>query len=198
MKASVIERFNRTLKEKMYRYFTTYNTKRYTDVIQDLVNSYNKTYHRSIKMTPSEVTPKNVETVRRNLYGSQKEKNYIIEFKFKIGDYVRISKYKKLFQKGYLPNWSEEVFQVTENLPRTPPVYKIKDLGGDDILGIFYEQDLQKVPFDKKQRVIGKVLKVRTRNKKKEYLVNWQNYPNSLDTWISEKERNELLSNASQ
>ena len=191
MKASVIERYNRTLKEKMYRYFTFSNTKRYKDVLSDIVSSYNNSYHRSIKMAPIEVVQENKEQVRRNLYGlleSQLEKP--IFFKFDIGDYVRISKYKNIFQKGYDPNWSREVFEIHEKLPRIPPVYKIKDLEDEEVLGVFYEQELQKVNFEKSNRIIDTIVDTRQKNKKKKFLVHWLNYQRSWASWLNE---NELL-----
>ena len=101
MKASVVERFNRTFKGRMYRYFTANDTVEYLNIVDEIVDSYNNTYHRSIKMSPNSVNEKNENEVRNTLYGDTDE---IIKFWFKIGDTVRISKYKSLFEKGYLPN----------------------------------------------------------------------------------------------
>ena len=118
-KASVIERFNRTLKEKMYRYFTAKGIYNYIDVIDDILNVYNNSYHRSIKLAPNKVTKENEEDVRNNLYNVKDE---FVNFKFKIGDYVRISKNKRLFEKGYTPNWTREIFEILEIIPRIPPI----------------------------------------------------------------------------
>ena len=103
LKASVIERFNRTFKNKMYKYFTAKNTLTYIDVLPQLVKSYNNTYHRSIKMKPSQVTKANEAKVWDTLYGSDVQKR--VRFKFQVGDRVRISKVKRIFEKSYLPNF---------------------------------------------------------------------------------------------
>ena len=109
-KASVLERVNRTLKSKLHRYFTAVNLLRYTDVLQDLVNSYNNTYHRSIGRTPATVNLLNVGTVRRKLYG---EISSIApkKFKFDTSDHARLSLRQCLFKKGYKINWTEEIFK---------------------------------------------------------------------------------------
>ena len=80
---------------------------------------------------------------------SKNEKNKIIDFLFKINDSVRISKYKNLFEKGYTPNWTNEIFTIAERIPRSPPVYKIKDKEDEIIEGVFYEAELQKVVLNK-------------------------------------------------
>ena len=105
-KASVVERVNRTLKSKLYRYFTAVNSLCYINVLQDLVDSYYNTYHRSIGRAPTTVSFLNVGTVRRKLYGgitSTEAK----KFKFHVGDHVRLSLRKRLFKKGYKMNWTE-------------------------------------------------------------------------------------------
>jgi hypothetical protein len=128
-KASIVERFNRTLKTKMWKYFTANNTLKYVDILQKLVKSYNNSRHRSIGMRPVDVNKSNENIVWQTLYGKESKK--LIKFKFSIGDQVRISKAKRTFKKGYLPNWTEEVFTVTKRVPRQPPVYKIADYDGD-------------------------------------------------------------------
>ena len=105
VKASIVERFDRTLKEKMWRYFEYSNDYKYIDILDDLIDSYNKTYHRSIKCSPNNVTIKNKDHIYFNLYGHNKKSDFepnIINTKLKIGDNVRISKNKKLFDKGYI------------------------------------------------------------------------------------------------
>jgi transposase InsO family protein len=122
-KASVIERFNRTLKTKMFRYFTYKNTWNYIDVLPAMLKSYNNSYHRSIKMKPSQVNKKNESTVWDTLYGQSFSKP-IVRFQFNVNDRVRVSRYKRIFSKGYERNWSIEIFIISERLPRRPPVYR--------------------------------------------------------------------------
>ena len=96
LKASVVERFNRTFKNKIYKYFTAKNTLTYIDVLPQLVRSYNNTYHRSIKMKPSKVTKANQAKVWDTFYGSDVQKR--VQFKFQVGDRVRISKVKRMLK----------------------------------------------------------------------------------------------------
>ena len=98
LKALVVERFNRTFKNKMYKYFTHKNTLCYIDVLPQLVKSYNNTYHHSIKMKPSEVTKANEDKVWHTLYGNNIQMR--LRFKFQVGDRVRISKVKRIFKKS--------------------------------------------------------------------------------------------------
>jgi len=142
IKAAVVERFNRTLKTKMYRYFTAKNTRRYIDVLPDLLHSYNHTYHRSIGMAPVEVDANNEDVVRARLYPLQ-PKSY--RWRYGVGDMVRITMQRQPFRKGYLGRWSQEIFQIDERLPTVPVTYRLKDLAGDSIKGRFYEPEIQKV-----------------------------------------------------
>ena len=137
MKSSVVERFNRTIKTKMWKYFTYKNTWRYVDVLPDLIKSYNHSFQRSIQMKPNEVTAKNESTVWHTLYGKIISKP--VRYKFHVGDQVRISKTKRTFDKGYIPNWMTEIFLVSERLPRKLPVYRLKDQLGEVLEGLFYE-----------------------------------------------------------
>lgn len=182
-KASVIERFNRTLKTKMWKYFTNNNTYNYLNVLDKLMESYNKTYHSSIKKAPSEVNSNNESEVWFNLYGNMenvKRKPCL----FKVGDTVRVSKYKLTFEKGYESNWSEELFIVTECIQRDPPVYRIKDLLGEPIQGTFYREELQKVR-PKEEFSIEKIIKKRKRNRRIDYFVKFKGYPQKFNQWIS-------------
>ena len=186
MKASVVERFNRTIKEKMYRYFTAKRTHKYIDIIQDLVQSYNNSFHRSIKRTPTEVNSENEDDVRETLYFDASDE--FLNFKFNKGDYVRISKNKHIFEKKYTPNWSQEIFKIIEVLPRSPPVYRIEDLNNEKLEGIFYETELQKVQYLNEQEKfwVDEILKTK-KNKKGEkthYFVSWQGYPSNFNSWI--------------
>ena len=122
-KASIVERFNRTLKTRMWRYFTKYQTMRYIDALHDFVQSYNDTYHRSIGMAPSQVNAANQEEVWQRLYGHDGKGVP----KFKVDDRVRVSKAKRRFEKGYMANWSEELFTIREVHASDPPVYRLVD-----------------------------------------------------------------------
>ena len=109
-KASIVERFQRTLKSRMWKYFTHHRTLRYVDVLPKLVEGYNHAYHRSIKRAPVLVTIQNEPEVSEILYGKNKSK--FVRSKLKVGDYVRINKTKRTFDKGYLPNWTQELFKI--------------------------------------------------------------------------------------
>ena len=184
MKASVIERFNRTLKTKMWKYFTWKNTLRYVEILPELMYSYNHTHHRSIKTKPALVNIDNQKDVWKTLYGSPLSKTKR-KSKFQPGDQVRISKQRRTFKKGYLPSWSEEIFTISQRVFRDPPVYRIKDLLGEDIDGIFYGEELQKVKKEDDVFRVESVVKERTRKGKKEYLIKWMGYPEKFNSWVS-------------
>ena len=146
-KSSVVERWNRTMKEKMFKYFSANNTKKYIDILDEMVNNYNNTKHSSIKMTPVEASDKkNKNRVWMNLNG--KARTNPVEPKFSVGDEVRITKKKSNFEKGYTPRWTEEVFTVSQIQYTDPPTYKISDHHGEEIQGTFYEQEMQKTNQD--------------------------------------------------
>ena len=134
-KAVVIERFNRTIKEKMWRYFTQHDTKKYIDILPKLVKEYNNTYHSTIKMTPSEGTKNKIIYIHDICNNKPK---------LKVGDRVRIYKYKTHFEKGYETNWTKELFVIDKILKTCPITYKIKDLNNEIITGSFYLNELNK------------------------------------------------------
>ena len=117
-KASIVERFNRTLKTRMWLYFTKKQSVRYVDVLQAFMRSYNDTYNRSIDVAPSEVNNTNQETVWQRLYGHES----VGTPKLRVGDRVRISKAKRHFEKGYMANWTEELFTIIDAHRSDPPV----------------------------------------------------------------------------
>jgi Integrase core domain/Chromo (CHRromatin Organisation MOdifier) domain len=183
IKASVVERFNRSLKTRMWKYFSYKNTYRYIDVLQDLLDSYNNTYHRSIGMTPLEVCLENEFIVRNRLYGEKKKP---AKWKYSVGDKVRICKTRIAFQKGYLPSWSEEIFTIVACIPTDPVTYEVSDLSGQTIKGKFYEPELQRIVKDDDVYKVEKVLKSRKRGGKMEYLVKWKGYDSSFNSWTSD------------
>ena len=179
-KVSVVERWNRTIKNKMWKKFTEQSSTEYLDLLPDILNEYNNHYHRSIKMTPIEASKKKNEgIVYHNLYGKTNQTH--TKPKFKAGDTVRISKYKrKLFDKGYTPNWTEEIFLISKVFNANPYTYEITDLKGETISGSFYEQELLNTNQNKFR--IKKV--IRKDYKKKLALVNWSGYGSNFDSWV--------------
>ena len=134
-KSVVAERFIRTLKNKLYKHMTATGKKVYYDVLDDIVNEYNNTKHNTIKMKPKDVGDnKRVYTDEHNEKDSR----------FKVVERVRISKFKNIFPKGYTPNWSREIFIVNKINDTVPYTYNIKDLNGEEIIGSFYDRELQK------------------------------------------------------
>ena len=181
-KSSVVERWIRTIKEKMWKYFTDKNTYTYIDILPDLVEDYNNTVHSSVKMTPVEASKKKNElTVWRNLYPDRLKINDLRP-KFSVGDEVRISKKKKTFEKGYTTRWTEEIFTITKILNTNPITYKVADLNGKEIKGTFYEPELQKT-----NQQIFRIEKVIEKGKKKS-LVKWKGYSDNFNSWIDNKD----------
>jgi hypothetical protein len=177
-KASLVERWNRTMKNRMWRHFTRTESFRWIDVLQNLVTAYNNSYHRSIKMAPVQVSYENAATVHEALYGQSKKGTPA----FKIGDTVRISKARRDFHKGYLPGYTEEYFVVDKVMTeRSPIVYKLKDLLDEEIGGVFYRNEIQKViksPDD-----VFKINKVLQKTKTRA-LVSWVGWPDKFNSWV--------------
>ena len=190
-KASVAERWNRTIKTWMWKYFTANNTKRYIDILPSLIDKYNNTKHRAIGCTPVVARqPLSFEEVFQKLYKEKSEKR-TKDPKFRVGDQVRISKKKKTFEKGFTPNWTEEVFTIAEVKATKPPTYRIQDTRGDPIEGTFYEPELQKSSQEVYR--IEKVIKKRTKKDgEKEALVKWKGYDNKFNSWIPVSELQKL------
>ena len=135
-KLVVAERLIRTLKNKLYKHMTATGKNVCYDVLDDVVNKYNSTKHSTIKMKPIDVKNNN----KRVYIDEHNEK----DSRFKVGDRVRISKFKNIFPKGYTPNWSTEIFIIDKINDTVPYTYNIKDLNGEEIIGSFYDRELQK------------------------------------------------------
>ena len=145
-KASIVERFNRTLKPRLYRYFMAANTTRYVDILPCLVQRYNEDVHRSIGMAPRDVNVSNEAEVRQRLYGQVTKTRR--RGRLKVGDKVRLSERVKTFKKGYLPQWTEEVFWIRRVMQGPVLMYKVDEFDGTPVKGTFYAEDLQKVTVD--------------------------------------------------
>ena len=172
-KSVVVERFIRTLKTKIYKYMTAISKNVYIDKLDDIVREYNNTYHRTIKMKPADV--------KDSTYIDNEKEVNDKDPKFKVGDHIRISKYKNIFAKGYTRNWSEEVFVITKIKNTVQWTYGINDLNGEEIIGSFYEKELQKT--NQKEFGIEKVIK----RKGDKLYVKWKSYDNSFNSWIDKK-----------
>ena len=172
-KSVVAERFIRTLKNKIYKHMTSISKNVYIDALPGIVQDYNNSYHSTIRMKPNEVTAGSV------IYEKRKNR---AKAKFKVGDRVRISKYKNIFTKGYMPNWTEEVFMINQVKNTNPWTYVIEDLQGNVIDGTFYEQELQKTSQEVFR--VEKVLK----RKGDKLFVKWRGYPSSQNSWINKSD----------
>ena len=170
-KSVVAETFMRTLKNKIYKNMTANSKNVYFDVLNDIVDEYNNAYHKTIKMKPIDV---------KNEYNEEYNEK---DPKFKVGDHVRISKYKNIFAKEYAPNWSEEIFVVKKIKNTVPWTYVITYLDGEEIIGSFYEKEFQKT--NQKEFRTEKILKT----KGNKLYVKWKGYSNSFNTWIDKKDQ---------
>ena len=181
-KSSIAERWIRTMKEKMFKYFTDYNTNKYIDVLPDLVEDYNNTVHSSTKLSPTDASKeKNELKVWRNLY-PDRYKTSRLNPKFSVGDEVRITKKKKVFEKGYTTRWTEEIFTIKEIRETNPITYKLEDLQGEEIKGTFYEPELQKT-----EQQIFRIEKIIKKEKGKS-LVKWKGYSDKFNSWVDNKD----------
>jgi hypothetical protein len=188
-KAAIAERVIQRLKDKIHRYINEMHKLVYIDVLQDLVESYNNTYHKSIKMTPAQVTTDTEGEVLQNLYGkawaeNKKQKKP----KFKVGDFVRISRVKGTFEKGYMGQFTEEIFIVDQvKLSAVPQImYKLKDWKAVPIDGSFYDKELQLIGegLEEFWKVEAFLDYRQDRRGRLQRLVKWQGYPSSMNSWV--------------
>ena len=178
-KSAVVERFNRTLKTNMWKRFTAENTRNWINMLDKLMNDYNTRYHTTIKMTPTEASDKENEIEVLNNQGFRNQE--VVKHKFKVGDKVRISRIKGLFEKGYLPNWSEEVFEIFKALDTNPRTYILKDTQGEVLSGSFYYEELQNTSQEVYR--IEKVLRKKKINGVEHGLVKWLGYNEKFNEW---------------
>ena len=136
-KSVVVEGFIITLKNKIYKYMTSISKNVYIDKLDDIVNEYNNTYHRTIKMKPVDV--------KDNTYIDFKKEVNDKDPKFKFGGHVRISKYKDIFAKIYTPNWSEEVFVISKIKNTVPWTFIINELNGKEMIGHFMKKNCKRL-----------------------------------------------------
>ena len=180
MKAAIVERFNKTLKNWMWREFSVNGNYKWLDMLPKLLSKYNNKVHRSTGMKPNDVNSKNSPLVYERLMLNKSSDK---PPKFKVGDGVRISKYKHIFSKGYTPSWSGEVFSIHEVKETKPVTYILKDSAGEIILGRFYEAELLRTKY-KDIALVERVI----RKKGERMFVKWLGYPESHSSWITTKD----------
>ena len=162
-------------------------------MLQDAVSAYNHSVHRTLGRTPVSVTHENAAEVREKVFPHHRATTE--KSRFKVGEPVRISKVKTVFEKGYLPNWTEEIFTVASiNRKQSPITYQLKDYNNEVIEGSFYPQEIQKIIHDKDVFLIEKVIRTQKRGREKWSLVKWRGYPTSMNSWVRQSEIRRLQS----
>jgi hypothetical protein len=181
----------------MFKYFTANGTRKYIDVLPKLVDAYNNSFHRSIKMRPIDVDEYNKEDVFENLYGYTNERNYLLSKnkipKLSVGDKVRKKYELTPMDKGYYPKWTDVVYEVSKSIKGSnKPMYSIK-LNDITLPQKFYPEELQKIK-DKFYR-IEKIVKRKTKNGQRGFIVKWVGYPESQNSWVSERDLHNVSRN---
>ena len=188
-KCTIVERFHRTLKTRIARFEHHQNTERYIDALQDIVEGYNKSYHRTIKGRPIDVTEAEKDVVFFNSY-AKKQPAKLVPFRFEIGDNVRISAERHPFLREHFQRWSEELYTVTKRWrQRNINMYKVKDCSEDEVIGSFYADELTKVEGanDSLYR-IEKVLDEKMENGVRMIKVKFVGYPERCGKWIHKRD----------
>jgi hypothetical protein len=189
-----VERLIKTIKSRIYRYLIEKNSQRYLDILQDIVKSYNNTWHNGIRMEPVNVTKQNENRLwwqmywpKKDYFPTKKKKRKRTLFSFEVGDRVRISTTRQAFQREYDTTWTAEIFKVTRRFIRQgQPIYKISDWDDDPVLGTFYQKELQKVDTNAEDLFkIEKIIKYKGRGNNKQAFVKWKGWPKKFNSWIA-------------
>lgn len=184
--AAMAERANRTIKERLYRYFSRNNTVRWIEAVQNIVSGINSSVNRVTGVKPNSINFKNSRKLFERLYKENKEIDK--KEKLKIGQIVRIAKEKGKFEKGYLTNYTDELFRIiTVNDSHKPTIYRLEDLEGTKIEGIFYREELVLTTLDTTHR-IAEILKTRKTLKGIQHLVRWVGYSEKHNSWINDSD----------
>ena len=188
IKCSNIERFQRTLMTRIHKYFTANGTHRYIDVLDQFINSYNNTVHRSTKMTPNEIKDEDINQVFYNLYGFENRRQLLMEIfknktKLQHGDHVRVPEMKNKFSKGYAQNFTDRIFTIRQGVRGSNrPTYILNDNVGKRVAGKFYPEEVQKINNPDIYRVVIK--DKRKQGRGYQYLIEYLNHPEEGQQWI--------------
>lgn len=201
-KANFSERVIKTLKSRITKYMDSEQTHRWLDILEPVTDSYNKTYHRSIKMSPTQALKTDDPTLWKIQYTNKKSiKRERLHppklkkpFRYKIGDQVKLSHMRTAFEKNYDEKWTGEIFFITSRKTTDDiPIYEIKSWNNKPIIGTFYEKELQKVSVSQNDVYnIEKIIKRRVRAGQKEVLVKWQSWPSEYNSWIGASELKDI------
>lgn len=183
LKACIIERWNRTLKTSMWKEFSLRGSYKWIDIVNNLCTEYNNTLHHTIKMKPVDVNKFNEKKLFHDVY--KIDEPHLVKTKFHVGQYVRINKYKHIFQKGYTPNWSCEIFRISKVNYTDPETYHLVDSQDNPIEGGFYKYELLNVK-DPQIYLVEKII----RRKANKVFVKWLGFSDEHNSWI---DKNELL-----
>lgn len=185
LKASICERLNRTLLQKLWKIFHINGNHKWVNALDTITAEYNTSVHRTIRMRPIDVNSQNEKQLLETVYMRNNSVNVSSKSKFHIGDKVRISKHKQMFEKGYTPSWTTEIFQVDKILSTEPITYVLRDLLGELIRGSFYSYELQKSDHDSVY-LVEKIIK----SKGDKVFVKWLGFDHMHNSWVS---KNDLL-----
>lgn len=185
LKAQIVERFNRTLMNKIWRLFSFNGSYKWIHILPSVIDDYNNTKHRTIGLKPIEVSENNANNLLDTVYKKRLRMSTSTDAKYQVNDFVRISKYKSIFEKGYTPNWSTEIFKIYKVQLTSPLTYLLEDMQQNKIKGCFYEQEIQKAMFPDVY-LVEKILKFR----KNEVFVKWLGFDSSYNSWI---DKNDLI-----
>lgn len=196
IKCAVIERFQRTLMTKVYKYFTSEGTHKYIDKLQDFVTAYNNSEHRMTSMTPNEITDVDIPVVFHNLYGFDNKREmlqgmYKNKNKLKEGDKVRIPETKNRFAKGYAQNFSDRIYTIKKNVRGVKkPNYILVEADGSKVHGKFYPEEAQRIKDNQTYRV--HVIRTRKRGRQTLYQIEYEGYPEEGRQWITSAQLRQL------
>lgn len=197
-KCAIVERFNRTLKSKMFKYFSSKGTRKYIDVLDNLIDAYNNSFHRSIKIEPVNVNDTNKDIIFKNIYGYETMRQYLATKtktpRLKKGDTVRIKYELTPMDKGYYPNWTDVLYKVDNSIKGiNKPMYKLKSVDNVILNRNYYPEEIQKVKENFYR--IEKIVKPETRNGRRGFIVKWIGYSANHNSWVPADEIRNVRNN---